>query len=238
MTPYDNLRLWKHFDRSRALGLLLDRTPLPTRRMPTDEELYAARELSRLRYCAARDIDPADAGYGTHNPLFQPDAALSSSHFLPYPRLAPPQLHFFNPSCAITPDRDVPRGHSRQLGLLMGRYLSGTLPRLSPSQFSDVLHKPRLVASERFLVYQILSLISFPNLLRLRYIESLSIPDVGRLALSAGVLRYDLSRHLECYCNIEYTHFPLHPLYPRALRNLNQLLPSMSELERSRLHNR
>ena len=226
MTTYNNLRLWKHFDRSRALGLLLDRTPLPTRRMPTDEELYASRELSRLRYCASRDIDPADAHYGTHNPLFQPDARLAASDFLPYPRLAPPKLHFFNPSCAINPDRDVPRGHRRQLGLLMGRYLSGTLPRLSPSQFSDVLHKPRLVASERFLVHQILSLISFPNLLRLRYIESLSIPDVGRLALSAGVLRYDLSRHLECYCNVEYTHFPLHPLYPHALRKLKPTLLS------------
>ena len=224
MTTYDNLRLWKHFDRSRALSLLLDRTPLPTRRMPTDEELYASRELSRLRYCASHDIDTADARYGTHNPLFQPDASLSTSHFLPYPRLAPPQLHFYNPSCAIDPDRGVPDLHRGQLGLLMGRYLSGTLPRLSPSQFSDVLHKPRLTSSERFLVYQILSLISFPNLLRLRYIESLSIPDVGRLALSAGVLRYALSRHLECYCNIEHTHFPLHPLYPNTLRKLNPTL--------------
>ena len=232
MTPYDNLRLWKHFDRSRALGLLLDRTPLPTRRMPTDEEVYASRELSRLRYCASRNIDPADARYGTHNPLFQPDARLSASHFLPYPRLAPPQLHFYNPSCAVAPDRRVPSRHRRQLGLLMGRYLSGTLPRLSPSQFSDVLHKPRLVASERFLVYQILSLISFPNLLRLRYIESLSIPDVGRLALSAGVLRYDLSRHLECYCNIRYTHFPLHPLYPHALRNFEKPVLPMADPER------
>lgn len=226
MTPYDNLRLWKHFDRSRATRLLLDRAPLPTHRMPTDEELYASRELSRLRYCASRDIDPADAKYGVHNPLFQPDAALSVSHFFPYPQLLPPQLHFYSPSCTAGADRVARGSRHGELRLLMGRYLSGTLPRLTPSQFSAVLHSPRPTAPERFLIYQILSLISFPNLLRLRHLESLSIFDIGRLALLAGVHRYDLSRHLECYCKIECTHFPLHPLYPRALRALEK--PALS----------
>ena len=110
MTPYDKLRLWKHFDRSRALGLLIDRTPLPTRRMPTDEELYASRELSRLRYCASRDIDPADAHYGTHNPLFQPDASLSASHFLPYPRLAPRNCISTTPRAPLPPTVVTPAG--------------------------------------------------------------------------------------------------------------------------------
>ena len=225
MTPYDNLRLWKHFNRSRALRLLLDQTPPPTHRMPTDEELYASRELARLRYCESHHIDPADARYGIHNPLFQPHASLSTSHFFPYPPLQPPQQHFYNPSCATPTDHPLPAPHHPQLNLLMGRYLSGTLPRLTPSQFSAVLHSPRHTPSERFLVYQLLSLISFPNLIQLRYHEHLSILDIGHLALSADVRRYDLSRHLECYCNIECTHFPLHPLYPRTLRNLNNPTP-------------
>ena len=218
MTRYDNLRLWKHFNRSHALRLLLDHAPVPSHRMPTDEELYASRELERLRYCEAHDVDPADARYGIHNPLFQPHASLSTSHFLPYPPLQPPQRHFYNRSCAARTDNAVPDPHHSHLNLLMGRYLSGTLPRLTPRQFSAVLHSPRHTPSERFLVFQLLSLISFPNLIDLRYHEQLSILDIGRLALSADVRRYDLSRHLECYCIIERTHFPLHSVHSHAFR--------------------
>ena len=225
MTRYDNLRLWKHFDRSHALRLLLDHRSLPTHRMPTDEELYAYRELERLRYCKAHDIDPEDARYGIHNPLFQPHVALSASHFLPYPPLQPPQQRFYNPSCAASTDRPLPDLHHSQLNLLMGRYLSGTLPRLTPRQFSAVLHSPRHTSSERFLVFQLLSLISFPNLIHLRYHEHLSILDIGRLALSTDVRRYDLSRHLECYCIIDCTHFPLPPVYSRVVRTPNHPAP-------------
>ena len=225
MTRYDNLRLWKHFNRSHARRLLLDQTPLPTHRMPTDEELYASRELKRLRYCESHSIHPADALYGIHNPLFQPHAPLSTSHFFPYPPLRPPKQHFYNPTCATPTDDPLPPPNHHHLKLQMGRYLSGTLPRLTPSQFSAVLHSSRHNPSERFLVYQLLSLISFPNLIHLRHHEHLSILDIGRLALSADVRRYDLSRHLECYCRIECTHFPLHPLYPHTPRNLHKPTP-------------
>ena len=225
MTPYDKLRLWKHFDRSHALRLLLDEKPLPTHRMPTDEELYASRELERLRDCDARDIDPADASYGIHDPLFQPHASLSTSHFFPCPPLRPPQEHFYIPSSAAAMDHSHSDPRHTRLNLLMGRYLSGTLPRLTPSRFSAVLRSSRHTPSERFLVYQFLSLISFPNLIVLRYHELLSILDIGRLALSSDVRRYDLSRHLECYCNVKYTHYPFNPLYPRTFPNLNDPHP-------------
>ena len=209
MTPYDNLRLWRHFDRSRALHLLIDQTPLPTQRMPTDEELYASRELARIRGCESEGIDPVDACYGIHNPVFQPDAPLRISDFIPYPPLIPPQKHFYSETCATyTELSDTTEGHA-ELGLLMGRYLSGTLPKLTPSQFSAILHGSKCTPPERFLVYQFLSLISFPNLIWLRYYEGLSIFDIGCLALAADVRRYDLSRRLEYYCDIERTHWGL-----------------------------
>lgn len=225
MTPYNNIRLWKYFDRDRALRLLLDQTPLPTHRMPSDEELYASRELARIRDCESHDIDPAEARYGIHNPLFRPHARLSTSHFFPYPPLRPPRVHFYNPSCDEPLGQPLPSPAHSHLNLLMGRYLSGTLPRLTPGHFSGVLRGRRHTPSERFLVYQLLSLISFPNLIRLRFHEHLSILDIGRLAAAADVRRYDLSRHLECYCKIECTHYRLHPLYPQALRNRNSVNP-------------